>query len=139
MSILRRRTGPKPKLGPPRKSASQRVLANWHGGVDYVGIEKAMGREAKSAAELTKAAIGRLGLEKRRAETEIVNVWNHALDPQLVAHAHPSGIHKGTLFVDVDSSVWLDEIVRYRRHEILQRLQHSFGEDLIKRISFRIG
>jgi len=29
--------------------------------------------------------------------------------------------------------------VRYRRCEILQRLQHSFGSDLIVRLSFRIG
>ena len=40
------------------------------------------------------------------------------------------------LFVTVDSSVWLAEIVRYRRKEILDRLQHSFGKDLIARISF---
>ena len=43
------------------------------------------------------------------------------------------------LFVTVDSSVWLAEIVRYRRKEILDRLQHSFGKDLIVRISYRIG
>ncbi len=49
------------------------------------------------------------------------------------------GIHKGTLFVTVDSSVWLDEIVRYRRKEILDRLQHSFGRNLVTRISFRVG
>jgi hypothetical protein len=48
-------------------------------------------------------------------------------------------VRKGTLFVNVDSSVWLSEIVRYRRKEILDRLQHSFGRDLIQRISFRVG
>jgi len=39
----------------------------------------------------------------------------------------------------VDSNVWLAEIVRYRRKEILNRLQHSFGKNLIQRISFRVG
>jgi hypothetical protein len=39
----------------------------------------------------------------------------------------------------VDSSVWLDEIVRYRRHEILQRMQHAMGREMVKKISFRIG
>ena len=39
----------------------------------------------------------------------------------------------------VDSSVWLNEIVRYRRREVLERLQHSFGAELITRISFRVG
>jgi predicted nucleic acid-binding Zn ribbon protein len=59
-------------------------------------------------------------------------------DPNIVAHAQPTGLRKGTLFVTVDSSVWLSEIVRYRRKEILERLQHSFGRDLIARISFRV-
>ena len=49
------------------------------------------------------------------------------------------GLRKGTLFVTVDSSVWLAEIVRYRRKEILDRLQHSFGRDIIQKISYRIG
>ena len=80
-----------------------------------------------------------LRIDTRRAEAEIVKVWNNLLDPAIVAHAQPVGLRKGTLFVNVDSSVWLAEIVRYRRKEILDRLQHSFGRDLIARISFRIG
>jgi predicted nucleic acid-binding Zn ribbon protein len=83
--------------------------------------------------------LSRLGLERKRAEAEVARVWNHLIDPTLTAHAQPTGLHKGTLFVTVDSSVWLDEIVRYRRREILERLQHSFGKDLISRISFRTG
>ena len=80
-----------------------------------------------------------LRFDRRQAEAEVVKVWNHLLDPNITAHAQPSGIRKGTLFVIVDSSVWLSEIVRYRRKEILNRLQHSFGRDFISRISFRLG
>lgn len=80
-----------------------------------------------------------LRIDSRRAELEILKVWNHTLDADVVAHARPVGIRKGTLFVTVDSSVWLDEIVRYRRHDILERLQNSFGRDLITKISFRTG
>ena len=66
-------------------------------------------------------------------------MWNSLVDPQVAAHAQPAGLNKGTLFVTVDSSVWLDEIVRYRRREILDRLQHSFGREMVKKISFRVG
>ena len=83
--------------------------------------------------------LGELRIDRRQSETEIVKVWNHLIDPNIVAHAQPTGLNKGTLFVTVDSSAWLDEIVRYRRREILDRLQHSFGRDLIARISFRVG
>ena len=80
-----------------------------------------------------------LRIDTRRAEVEIVKVWNSLIDPNIVAHAQPVGLRKGTLFVIVDSSVWLTEIVRYRRKEILDRLQHSFGRDVIAKISYRVG
>ena len=72
-------------------------------------------------------------------KSNVLKVWNNLLDPTIVAHAQPTGIRKGTLFVTVDSNVWLSEIVRYRRREILDRLQHSFGRDFIAKISFRVG
>jgi predicted nucleic acid-binding Zn ribbon protein len=78
-------------------------------------------------------------MDQRRAEIEVLRVWNELLDPNIVAHAQPAGLQKGTLFVNVDSNVWLSEIVRYRRKEILERLQHSFGREMIKKISFRVG
>ena len=80
-----------------------------------------------------------LRIDRRRGEAEVVKVWNDLLDPNIVAHAQPTGLNKGTLFVTVDSSVWLSEIVRYHRKEILARLHHSFGRDFIARISFRVG
>jgi predicted nucleic acid-binding Zn ribbon protein len=78
-------------------------------------------------------------MDQRRSEAEILRVWNHLLDPSVTAHAQPTGLRNGTLFVTVDSSAWLTEIVRYRRLEILDRLRHAFGGDLICRISFRTG
>ena len=119
-------------------SPRQRALAAWRG-VDLAPLEKARANSAKAAGSLVPGLLAELGLERRRAEAELVKVWNHLIDPNLVAHAQPTGLHKGTLFVTVDNSVWLSEIVRYRRREILDRLQHSFGKDLIVRISFRVG
>jgi predicted nucleic acid-binding Zn ribbon protein len=108
-------------------------------GVDVAPLEKIHQRPAHSLAQIMPAVLTRLRMDQRRGEAEIVRVWNNLLDPTITAHAQPTGIHKGTLFVTVDSNVWLDEIVRYRRREILDRLQHSFGRELIKKISFRVG
>jgi predicted nucleic acid-binding Zn ribbon protein len=127
-----------PRVGPPRVSARQRVLAAWRG-VDLSAAETARADRTKAADSVISRVLKDLRIDNRRAEAEIVKVWNHLIDPNIVAHAQPAGIHKGTLFVTVDSSVWLAEIVRYRRKEILDRLQHSFGKDLIARISFRVG
>ena len=125
------------KLGQPRSGARDRVLAEWRG-LDVAPLEKARVR-ARSAEDIMARVLTDLRIDRRRAEAEILKVWNNLIDPGIVAHAQPTGLNKGTLFVTVDSSPWLDEIVRYRRKEILNRLQHSFGRDLIARISFRVG
>ena len=127
-----------PPLGPGKKSARQRVFAQWRG-VDLAPLEQARTLRVKTAAALMPRVLADLRIDRRQAEAEVVKVWNDLLDPGIVAHAQPTGLHKGTLFVTVDSSVWLSEIVRYRRKEILTRLQHSFGRDLIVKISFRVG
>ena len=127
-----------PPLGPPKRSARQRVLAAWRG-TDLSAQEIARANRTKSAGTLIPNLLKDLRIDTRQAEVEIVKVWNNLIDPTIVAHAQPVGLRKGTLFVTVDTSVWLAEIVRYRRKEILDRLQHSFGRDVIVRISFRIG
>ena len=127
-----------PPLGPGKVTPRQRVVAQWRG-MDLAPLERAQALRAQPASDVVPRVLAGLGLDRRRAEAEVMKVWNNLLDPNIVAHAQPTGIRKGTLFVTVDSSVWLSEIVRYRRKEVLDRLQHSFGRDLITKISFRVG
>ena len=127
-----------PPRGPGKRSARARVLAQWRG-VDLTPLEKARAVAAKSSGELLPQVMVDLKLDTRRANAEIVKVWNEQIDSTVTAHAQPVNLHKGTLFVNVDSSVWLMEIVRYRRKEILERLQNSFGKTVVQKISFRIG
>ncbi len=127
-----------PPLGPPRAGPRQKVLAQWRG-IDLAPLEKTRAKPARSAATVLPQVLADLRLDRRRTEAELVKVWNHLLDPNITAHAQPTGIRKGTLFVTVDSSPWLSEIVRYRRKEILDRLRHSFGRDFILKMSFRVG
>ena len=129
---------PQPPRGPGRSTPRQRVLAQWRG-VDLEPLEKARAVRARNASSVLPTVLGELRLDQRRVEAEITRVWNHLLDPNIVAHAQPTGLRKGTLFVTVDSSVWLSEIVRYRSKEVLARLQHSFGRDLVARVSYRLG
>ena len=126
-------------MPPPRKSsARQKVLAQWRG-VDLAPIEAAKAVRTRDAGKVVSKVLADLKMDSRRADIEIVKVWNSLIDPNITAHAQPHNLHKGTLFVNVDSSAWLSEIVRYRRKEILDRLQYSFGKNLIQKISFRVG
>ncbi len=127
-----------PPLGPGKMKPRQRVLAQWRG-IDLAPLEQARALRAKSAGTVLPKVLSDLRIDRRRAEAEVVKVWNTLLDPEIVAHAQPTGLRNGTLFVAVDSNVWLSEIVRYRRKEILDRLQYSFGREFITKISFRVG
>ena len=126
---------------PPKRNtagARARVLAQWRG-VDYGPLEAARITPVRRPGDLLPALFKEFKLDARQSEAEIVKVWNSLIDPAVTAHAQPANLHKGTLFVNVDNSAWLSEIVRYRRREILDRLQHSFGKTVIQKISFRIG
>ena len=125
------------RLGPAGASRHS-VLRDWRG-VDLEPLEVERRDSARVAGTVLPRVLREMGLDKRRSDAEIVRVWNHLLDPNITVHAQPTGLRKGTLFVSVDSNVWLSEIVRYRRKEILDRLQHSFGREMITRISFRVG
>ena len=127
-----------PPLGPPRLTPRERALAQWRG-AQFPRDERAWSTRARPIDRVMPQVLRQLGLDRKRTEAEIVRVWAELIDPSVTAHASPTGLVRGTLFVSVDSSVWLDEIVRYRRKEILERLQHSFGRETIKRISFRVG
>jgi hypothetical protein len=119
----------------PRKPHEQ-ALYEWRRS-DPDDPKKAL--TAKSISAVMPKLLTGIGLDRRRGELEILRVWNNLIDPSIIAHAQPVNLAKGTLFVNVDNSMWLDEIVRYRRKEILMRLQHSFGKDVITKISFRLG
>ncbi|MGA9777227.1 MAG: DUF721 domain-containing protein [Limisphaerales bacterium] len=123
---------------PKKITARRRVLAQWRG-VDLSPLETAQAVRARAVGDVLPRVLSDLRMDDRRAEAEVVKVWNSLIDPNIIAHAQPAGLRKGTLFVNVDSSVWLSEIVRYRRREILDRLQHSFGRNIVQRISFRVG
>ncbi len=123
---------------PARPTARERVCAQWRG-IDLAPLEKAQELRAKPVSDVLPKVLSDLRLDRRRADAEIQKVWNHLLAPDIVAHAQPTGLRKGTLFVTVDSSVWLCEILRYRRKEILDRLRHSFGREVIAKLSFRVG
>jgi predicted nucleic acid-binding Zn ribbon protein len=124
-------------LGAPRLSARDQALADWRG-LNPAALEKTK-LKSKPVSEILSKVLPGLRLDQRRAEAELVRVWKDLLPPDIVAHAHPAGLRKGTLFVIVDSNVWMHDIIRYRQKEILERLQHSFGRQTVTKLSFRLG
>lgn len=121
-----------------RRSERDKALSSWRR-IDLAEQEKALAASTRPVADLLPKVLAKIGMDRKRSELEILKVWNHLMDPVVTKHAQPVGFAKGTLFINVDSNVWLDELVRYRRREILLRLKNSFGPDLVQRLSFRVG
>ena len=98
-----------------------------------------MAVRARDAGNVISKVLSDLKMDSRRADIEIVKVWNASIDPIVTAHAQPVNLCKGTLFITVDSDVWKYEIIRYHRKEILKRMQYSFGLEKIKKVHYRVG
>ena len=118
--------------------ARARALTEWRR-IDLRPLETAARTATLSAGDVLPQVLARLRLEQRVAESQIQAVWKRTIDPVIAEHAQPVGLARGTLFVNVDSSTWLSEIVRYRRHEILERIQLVVGKAMVQKISFRVG
>lgn len=127
-----------PAKGLPKPTPKQQALTEWRR-IDLREQEGTLGPAGKSIAALMPKVVESMGLDRKRGELEILKVWNALLDPQITKHAQPVNLVRGTLFVKVDHNMWLSEIVRYHRKEILDRLRNAFGKDLVQRISFRVG
>jgi hypothetical protein len=69
----------------------------------------------------------------------VYQAWSEVIPIKYKTHAQPSGYKNGTLFVSVNSSAWLADIVRHRRREFLALLQAKLGSDTIRRVSYREG
>lgn len=128
---------PKPKFS-ARTKAHAKVLSQWRG-VDYAPLEKARAIGEKSVGDLIPNALSDLNFDARRADAEIVKVWNLVMDPAITAVAQPGNLAKGTLYVNVSNPTAQYDINRFHRAEILKRLQACFGREKIKKLFFRFG
>lgn len=120
------------------EEARANTLTEWRH-LDLRPLERAFRRGDKPLGDVLPKVLAKVRIEQRLSESQIVEVWKRTIDPVLTAHARPVSLAKGTLFVSVDSSPWLSEIVRYRQREILEKMQLAVGRDVVKKISFRIG
>lgn len=130
-----------PPASRPRRGGDRgrrRVLAAWRG-VDLTEAERARASAGRSLADLLPRVLQGIRIDRRQAESQIAILWNQIVDPQIAAHAQPVALVRGTLVVAVDNSVWLEELVRYRREEILERVQDAFGKTTVRKIAYRIG
>lgn len=96
-----------------------------------------MQKRPRSKLESAGAVLGDvlrgLGLDRRMREFRAVEVWNEVVGEVIARNTRPVGIREGVLFVEVASSVWMQELVMLRG-DIAERLNAELGEKIVRRI-----
>ena len=98
------------------------------------------GRDGPEAiGPIVKEIISRLGLKELTASSRVFEIWDTVVGSSIALHARPYSFRDGILIVNVDSSVWLAQLERYRKRQIRDKLNKEFPHPLVKKLLFRFG
>jgi len=95
-------------------------------------------RRAQPIANVLAEVIRNLGLGKKLTEQRAVVEWTEAVGGRVAEHARALKVDGGRLFVEVDSSVWIQELTLMKR-QILERLNSKIGRKVIHNVHFVLG
>lgn len=70
--------------------------------------------------------------------TRIGEVWERAVGPVVARNASPAAVRQRLLLVNVNSSVWLQEL-HFQKAALIARINQEAGEVLVEDIRFKIG
>jgi predicted nucleic acid-binding Zn ribbon protein len=113
------------------------VLREWRphlGSADGQGL-----KSAQSTDKLVPLVMKHLGLEQRLQQSQVFYSWSSIVGSDIARHAQPVSLRNGLLVVSVDHPVWLQELSRYHKPLILQKVQERVGKKAVRDVCFRIG
>jgi predicted nucleic acid-binding Zn ribbon protein len=80
---------------------------------------------------------------KIKDKLEVAKIWENWAElagEDLAAHTKPSELNEeGKLFVNVISPTWADYLNRFKKDEILKKINGSLGREIVREIFFSIG
>ena len=85
-------------------------------------------------SDLIPAFLKEVGLEDKLWQQALLTEWSQLVGEQVARRARPGKIQNRILSIFVTNSVWLNELTRYSKPQILKNLQARFGPDLIRDI-----
>jgi predicted nucleic acid-binding Zn ribbon protein len=80
-----------------------------------------------------------LGLQERLQQSQVFYHWPDIVGKEVAKHAQPVSLRNKLLTVAVDHPVWLQELSRYHKPLLLQKVRDRIGKAAVKDIVFRIG
>ncbi len=110
------------------------VLREWHPFAAEPPAQPAAGVD-----KLVPKVVKSLGLEQRLQESQVFFHWPDIVGKDIARHAQPVSLRNRLLIVAVDHPVWLQELRRYHKDLLLQKVRERIGKTAVKDIAFRIG
>jgi len=95
-------------------------------------------RGAERIGGILEGVIQGLGIEKRITQERAVVDWSEIVGRRIAEHARALRVSDGRLFVEVDSSVWAQELSLMRR-QLLTEVNSKVGGESIEHIHFVLG
>jgi len=94
--------------------------------------------DGASIDDVVTSVMKKIGLDEQNWIETLSQDWENIVGKGVGLHTRPGRITGSQLYVFVDSSVWLNELKRYGRNQMLANLQSRFGEKRIRNISFQL-
>ena len=91
------------------------------------------------ASQLVPQVMKKLGLEQRLRESQVFFQWPEIVGNVNARHAQPVCLRNGVLIVVCDHPGWNEELSRYHKPLILQKVQALVGKKTVRDILFRVG
>jgi predicted nucleic acid-binding Zn ribbon protein len=95
-------------------------------------------RRAQPIGQILAGVVKSLGLAKRLDEQRAIVEWRDIVGGRIAEHARATRVTGGRLFVEVDSSVWAQELSLMRR-TIVREINGRVGREAIQHVHFFLG
>jgi predicted nucleic acid-binding Zn ribbon protein len=112
-----------------------RVLHEWQ----PFSPSSPLAKPAHPVSQLVPQVMKKLGLEQRLQQSQVFFLWPEIVGSDIAHHAQPVSLRNGLLVVAVDHPIWLQELSRYHKPLMLQKVQERVGKKAVRDICFRIG
>jgi len=95
-------------------------------------------RRVEPIGAVLAEVIKNLGLAKKFSEQRAVADWAEIVGETIAEHSRAIRVDGGRLFVEVDSSVWSQEL-SFMKRRILSEINRRIGKQTIETVHFVIG
>ncbi len=110
-------------------------MARRTGRLSFV-TEKSRSSKIKSLDTVIGAVLKHYKLDARLKQVVALNVWADVVGEQIASAAKALKIERGILIVQVEKSVWRNEL-QFLKNDIIKKLNDKLKEEIVKDIVFR--